>query len=174
MVGVTFDIGPEGLTYLRRCVELAATAVEAGHEAFGSVLVGPDGEVLLEAHNEVGGGDGTRHPELVIALWAAANLTVPDRAASTVYTSGEHCPMCSAAHAWAGLGPIAYATSSAQLVAWRTSWKLPGSPVTPLPIGDIAPGLEVAGPVAELADAVRALHARVAGLTDAEALEGTP
>lgn len=31
-------------------------------------------------------------------------LTAADRAAATVFTSGEHCPMCSAAHAWAGLG----------------------------------------------------------------------
>jgi hypothetical protein len=34
----------------------------------------------------------------------AAVMTPAERAASTVDTSGEHCPMCAAAHAWVGLG----------------------------------------------------------------------
>ena len=154
----------DDLRHLERCVELATEAVDAGDEPFGSVLVGPAGDVLHEARNEVGDGDETRHPELALALWAVARLSVEDRAASTVYTSGEHCPMCSAAHAWVGLGPIVYATSSAQLVGWRAGWGLPGSPVAPLPIGEVAPAVPTTGPVPELADQVRALHARAAGV----------
>ncbi len=41
-----------------------------------------------------------------------------ERVRATVYTSGEHCPMCAAAHAWVGLGRIVYAASSAQLTQW--------------------------------------------------------
>ena len=52
------------------------------------------------------GGDATRHPEFAIARWAADESDAcPTRADATVYTSGEHCPMCAAAHAWVGLGP---------------------------------------------------------------------
>src|SRR3712207_7274778 len=40
---------------------------------------------------------------------------------ATVYTSGEHCPLCAAAHAWVGLGRIVYASSSVQLTAWLRS-----------------------------------------------------
>src|SRR3712207_6925299 len=58
-------------------------------------------------------GDATQHPEFAIARWAATHLTPDERAAATVYTSGEHCPMCAAAHAWAGLGRIVYARSEA-------------------------------------------------------------
>lgn len=36
------------LRYLRRCVELATEALDAGDEPFGSVLVGGDGSVLAE------------------------------------------------------------------------------------------------------------------------------
>ncbi|CAM5689808.1 nucleoside deaminase [Streptomyces violaceorubidus] len=36
------------LPHLRRCVELAAEALEAGDEPFGSVLVGGDGTLLAE------------------------------------------------------------------------------------------------------------------------------
>ncbi|CAL9382298.1 tRNA-specific adenosine deaminase [Nocardiopsis dassonvillei] len=151
------------LRHLRRAVELAGEALDKGDEPFGSVLVGADGAVLFEGHNEVSGGDGTRHPELAIAQWAAARLPLEERAAATVYTSGEHCPMCAAAHAWAGLGRIVYASSSAQLTAWRTSWGLAPGPVRPLPVTEVAPDVPVEGPVPGLAEAVRALQARFHG-----------
>jgi len=35
--------------YLRRCLELAKESVEAGDEAFGSVLVNEGGEIIAEA-----------------------------------------------------------------------------------------------------------------------------
>ena len=92
------------LGYLRRCVELAAEALEAGDEPFGSVLVAADGAIVVEDRNRVAGGDRTRHPEFELARWAAENLSPEKRAAATVYTSGEHCPMCAAAHAGVGLG----------------------------------------------------------------------
>src|SRR5690606_17246572 len=103
---------PVDLAHLRRCVELAREGLDAGDEPFGSLLVDASGVVRFEDRNRVAGGDHTRHPEFEIARWAAANLSVEERRASTVYTSGEHCPMCSAAHAWVGLGRIVYATSS--------------------------------------------------------------
>src|SRR5690625_7476639 len=103
------------MPYLKRCVELAKEALDAGDEPFGSVLVSADGKILFEDRNRVAGGDQTRHPEFEIARWAAANLSPEDRKKATVYTSGEHCPMCAAAHAWVGLGRIVYVSSSKQL-----------------------------------------------------------
>jgi tRNA(Arg) A34 adenosine deaminase TadA len=146
------------LKHLRRCVSLARAALEAGDEPFGSVLVSGSGEVLFEDHNHVVAGDPTRHPELAIAQWAGANLAPAERAACTVYTSGEHCPMCSAAHGWVGLGRIVYAVSSAQLGAWRSAWGAPPSPVTAFAITEVAPGVAVDGPAPELEDEVRVLH----------------
>ncbi|WP_436701441.1 nucleoside deaminase [Nocardioides sp. BYT-33-1] len=154
------SVSAEDLRHLERCVELAEAAVAAGDEPFGSVLVAADGSVLLEDHNHVNAGNGTRHPELAIALWAAENVPLAERASLTVYTSGEHCAMCSAAHAWAGLGRIVFATSTPQLVRWYAELGLPASPVTPLRITDVAPGVPVDGPVEEYAERVRALHVR--------------
>ena len=151
-------ISDEDLAYLRRCVELAGSALEAGDEPFGSMLVDPHGTVLFEDRNRVNDGDATQHPEFAIARWAATNLTPGDRADATVYTSGEHCPMCSAAHAWVGLGRIVYATSSAQLNAWRVEWELPPGPVAALPISQVAPQLAVAGPAPELAKEMKAMY----------------
>ncbi len=148
------------LPYLRRCVELAAEALAVGDQPFGSVLVGGDGAVLAEDHNRIASGDRTRHPEFELARWAAAHLPVAERAGATVYTSGEHCPMCAAAHAWVGLGRIVYAVSSAQLASWLTEWGAPLPPVRMLPVTEVAPQVEVEGPVPELAEEVRALHRR--------------
>ena len=127
------------------------------------MLVSRDGEVLFEDHNHVASGDGTQHPEFAIARWAAQNLAPADRAAATVYTSGEHCPMCSAAHAWVGLGRIVIAVSGEQLGVWRDEAGVPPGPVRSLSIRDVVPDAVVDGPAPELADRMRALHRRFYG-----------
>lgn len=146
------------LGFLRRAVELAREGLDADDDPFGSVLVGADGAVLFEDRNRVSGGDETRHPEFEIARWAAHNLSPEARAAATVYTSGEHCPMCSAAHAWVGLGRIVYAASAAQFSGWREEAGSPAAPVAALPIQTIAPGISVDGPAPELADELQAMY----------------
>ena len=157
-------VAPEDLPHLRRCVELAAEAVAAGDYPFGSVLVAADGQVLAEDRNrENTAGDATRHPEFELARWAAANMTAADRAGATVFTSGEHCPMCAAAHAWVGLGRIVYVSSSEQLTEWLAELGVPPSPVRALAIGEVAPGLTVQGPVPGLDEQVRELHRRFRG-----------
>ncbi|MGU3291362.1 nucleoside deaminase [Williamsia sp. M5A3_1d] len=151
-------ISDDDVLHLRRCVELARDALIAGDEPFGSVLVDAGGRRIFEDRNRVGGGDATRHPELAIALWAVENMEPDDRARSSVYTSGEHCPMCAAAHAWVGLGRIVYAVSSAQLTGWLREWGAPASPVAPLAIEAVAPHLPVEGPVEMFAAEMARLH----------------
>ena len=145
---------------LTQAVDLAETAVEAGDEPFGSVLVDGSGAVLQTAVNEVVHRNATIHPELTLAQWAGDHLDADARAAATVYTSGEHCPMCSAAHAWVGLGRIVYASSSAQTARWVAELGGAPSPVAGLPITAVAPGIPVDGPDEELAERVHALHRR--------------
>jgi tRNA(Arg) A34 adenosine deaminase TadA len=148
------------LPHLNRCIELAAEALEAGDQPFGSVLMAVDGTVLQEDRNRTGRGDNTQHPEFALARWAATHMDPPARAAATVYTSGEHCAMCSAAHAFVGLGRIVYVASSAQLAEWRRGWGVPPGPVKVLPIQEVAPGITVDGPVPALTEAILALHQR--------------
>jgi tRNA(Arg) A34 adenosine deaminase TadA len=144
--------------HLQRCVDLAAQALTTGDEPFGSVLVSSDGRVLFEDHNHVAGGDHTQHPEFAIARWAANNMTPAERTVATVYTSGEHCPMCSAAHGWVGLGRIVYASSSKQLGEWMTALNAPESPLHALSIEDVIRNAQVEGPVEEFAEQVHQLH----------------
>ncbi len=150
-------ISAQDLDHLRSCVALAREAFEAGDQPFGTILVGPDGDVLWSGRNHAGRGDETQHPELAVSQWSAS-LAPEVRAASTVYTSGEHCPMCSAAHGWMGLGRIVYALSSEQLLAWRTAWGGADLVVNVLPINAIAPHVPVDGPAPELEAELRELH----------------
>lgn len=150
--------------HMARCVELAEEALEAGDEPFGSVLVSGDGAVLVEDHNHVAGGDATQHPEFFLARWAAENLPPEERARATVYTSGEHCPMCAAAHGWVGLGRIVYASSSEQLGGWLKEMGVAPPPVNTLPIQEVVPSATVEGPVPELAERIHALHRRLHGV----------
>ena len=154
-------ISEADLVHLRRAVELSREALDAGDGPFGSVLVDGAGvERFADRNREATTGDATRHPEFEIARWAAVNLTADERAATTVYTSGEHCPMCSAAHAWVGLGRIVYVASAEQIAGWRAETGAAPSAVVVLPIAAVAPGLPVEGPVDELVPEVRALVER--------------
>lgn len=151
-------VNPTDMKHLRRCVELATEALEKGDEPFGSVLVSAGGTVLFEDHNHVASGDHTRHPEFEIARWAAANMNPEARAKATVYTSGEHCPMCAAAHGWVGLGRIVYVCSSEQLTAWLAELGVSEPAVRPLPIRDVVPNAVAEGPVPGLDEQVHKLH----------------
>lgn len=144
--------------YLERCIALAREALEAGDDPFGSVLVAGDGQVLYEDRNRTRSVDGTRHPEFEIARWAAVHLTPEQRAAATVYTSGEHCVMCAAAHGMVGLGRIVYISSARQFRAWLDELGAGPRPVRSFPIQEIVPGITVEGPVPDLAEQVHDLH----------------
>lgn len=149
------------MVYLRRCVELATEALEAGDEPFGSVLVDGDGQVLHEDRNRANTVDATYHPEIAVAKWAAQHMTADARAKAVVYTSGEHCAMCSAAHAWAGLGRIVYISSSKQLSEWVDEMGVKStSPINSLSIQEVAPNVPVQGPIAGLDEEIKALQRR--------------
>ena len=149
------------MIHLRRCVELAAEALEAGDAPFGSVLVDGDGNVLREDRNRTNTVDATYHPEIAVAKWAAQNMTPAARAKAVVYTSGEHCAMCSAAHAWAGLGRIVYISSSKQLSTWMDEMGVTStSPINLLTVQEVSPNVAVDGPIAGLDEEIKVLQQR--------------
>ena len=87
-----------------------------GDMPYGSLLVGPAGEVLAEDHNTVvTEQDITAHPELKLARWTARQLDADVAWQSTMYTSCQPCPMCAGAIARSGLGRVVFALSSEQL-----------------------------------------------------------
>ncbi|MFD7555590.1 nucleoside deaminase [Streptomyces sp. NPDC059835] len=113
---------------LRRAIAIAARATTLGDAPYGSLLAGPDGTILVEAHNTVRRDDDiTAHPELKLARWAARELDRAAAARATLYTSCQPCGMCAGGIVRSGLGRVVYALSTEQLVelnpesgAWPT------------------------------------------------------
>lgn len=102
---------------LRRAIDIAAHAVTLGDAPYGSLLAGPDGEILVEAHNTVRrDNDISAHPELKLARWAARELDEAAAARTTMYTSCQPCGMCAGGIVRSGLGRVVYALSTEQLV----------------------------------------------------------
>lgn len=120
---------PDDERFLRRAIELAARARATGDAPYGSLLVGPDGTVLAEAHNTVTSDrDVSAHPELKMARWAARELDPATAAATTMYTSCEPCRMCAGAIERSGLGRVVFALSGDQLAGLKPG---PGWPDVP-------------------------------------------
>ena len=147
---------------LRVAFGVAKRAREHGNHPFGAVLVGRDGEILLDAENGyLPERDMTAHAERLLAT-AASRQYRPDKLANcTMYVSAEPCAMCAGAIYWAGIGRVVYGLSERRLK------KLTGNhaenPTLDLPCRAVfAAGqrwVDVAGPLLE--DEAAALHAGV-------------
>ena len=91
--------------------EAIALAAE-GDAPFGAVIV-KDGRVLARGRNS---GkrlkDPTAHAEMVAIRHCLAEHGPEILRGATIYTSGEPCPMCTAALLWARIGGIVFASSS--------------------------------------------------------------
>ncbi len=110
----------QSVDYFKRAVELSYRALEQGNDGFASILVGPDGAVLLEATNTAKtDGDTTAHDAINLAR-AACRAYTPDFLANcTLYATLEPCIMCMGAIYWAGIGCVKYAVKEEEYGAMR-------------------------------------------------------
>ena len=99
-------------------IDLARRSRERGNHPFGSLLVGPDDTVVLEAENTVvSERDVTGHAELNLVRAASARLDAPALGSHTLYASTEPCAMCAGAIYWSGIGRVVFALTSAAFLA---------------------------------------------------------
>ncbi|HLS31695.1 MAG TPA: nucleoside deaminase [Flavobacteriaceae bacterium] len=149
----------EDYQFLKRCLKLAEKAYKAGDKPFGSILVNTDGEIIAEARNRVNEINVLSHPEYELAKWAVENLSWEERKETRMYTSGEHCPMCSGAHAWAELGDLIYLSSGKQLRLWLSEVGAEDSPIQLIPAEKIINNITVKGPAeGELLEKIKDLQ----------------
>jgi tRNA(Arg) A34 adenosine deaminase TadA len=142
----------DDLRLLRRAIALSLTAREHGNHPFGAVLVGPSGDIVLEAENTVTTGhDVTHHAELNLVRIACASIAYAHLPGHTLYTSCEPCAMCAGAIYWAGIGRVVYGLSEVGLLALTGDH--PDNPTLMLPCREVfAAGsrvTDVSGPLLE-------------------------
>jgi tRNA(Arg) A34 adenosine deaminase TadA len=96
-------------------MRLALEEAAQGDYPFGAVIVG-NGEVLARGRNlGIKEKDPTAHGEMV-AIRNFLAAYGPDKLKGTsLYTSGESCPMCMGAIVWCGISRVVYGASIAQL-----------------------------------------------------------
>ena len=114
--------------FMRRALDLAAKAGDAGEVPVGAVLVSA-GEVIAEGANgrEVT-QDPTAHAE-VIALREAAKVTGSWRLLGTsLYVTLEPCPMCAGALVAARVSRVVFAAPDPKAGACGSLYNLCGDP----------------------------------------------
>jgi tRNA(Arg) A34 adenosine deaminase TadA len=144
---------------LRRAIAVAAAARASGNHPFGAILVGPDGEVLLEAENTATTErDATGHAERNLMSRASRRFDRQLLARCTMYTSTEPCAMCAGSVYWVGVRRVVYGLSEKDLLALTGSHE--GNPTFDLPCRTVFAGgqrpTEVIGPL--LSEEARAVH----------------
>lgn len=147
--------------YIKRCIELATESLEAGDSPFGSVLVDKDGKIIAEGRNRVNETNALAHPEVEMARWAADNLSAEEIATTTMYTSGEHCTMCSGAQGLVGIGTLVYLSSGEQLYEWQREFGAAHSKLNYIRVEDVIKNVEVRGPAeGELLEEIKNIQKR--------------
>lgn len=103
--------------FMRAAIAVAAKSRDAGDHPFGAILVGPDGEILIEQGNAftAHGCDMTAHAERVLSTRASQAHRPEFLRGCTMFTSAEPCAMCAGAAYWAGIGRIVYGQSEEAL-----------------------------------------------------------
>jgi tRNA(adenine34) deaminase len=106
---------------------------------FGAVIV-RDGDVLATGRN-LGKttNDPTAHGEMVAIRHFVAARPADELKGTTLYTSGEPCPMCMSAILWCGIGRVVFAASIEELAT-----KLGQIMLTSRQVADAAPFATVA------------------------------
>lgn len=121
---------PEDQKFMR----LALAEAARGDFPFGTVIV-RDGAVLAVGRNSgIKANDPTAHGEMVAIRSFLAARPAAELQGTTLYTSGEPCPMCMGAIVWCGIGRVVFAASIDEL-----STRIGQIMVTSRAIADAAP-----------------------------------
>lgn len=115
--------------HLRRAIALAHEAAARGDRPFGAVLLGGDGATMEASNTQRTESDQTAHAEMNLVRRAMGEPGAAALAGSTVYASGEPCPMCATALYWCGVARIVFAVGAPRL------YELLGDPPDALRLG---------------------------------------
>ncbi|MCI0600440.1 MAG: nucleoside deaminase [Beijerinckiaceae bacterium] len=96
-------------------MRMALAEAVLGDFPFGAIIV-RDGEVAAKGHNlSTASNDPTAHGEMVAIRSFVAQRPAAALQGTTLYTSGEPCPMCMSAIIWCGIGRVVFGASIEEL-----------------------------------------------------------
>lgn len=108
--------GPlDHLFLLKQSLAVAERAKAKGKHPFGAILVGPEGEILMDQENGFDVEGRVGHAETLLARRACAAYEADFLQQCTMYVSAEPCAMCAGTIYWAGIGRVVYALSEKRL-----------------------------------------------------------
>jgi tRNA(Arg) A34 adenosine deaminase TadA len=86
------------LHFVRRAIANAVANVEIGNRPFAAILVGADGDILVEDCDRTAlSGDPLSHGETNVIRTAIQKFGLGPLAAATLYVNSEPCSMCAGA-----------------------------------------------------------------------------
>lgn len=149
------------ITYLRHAVEVSRQARANGNTPFGAILVGPNGDILLEQENiEITERLCTGHAETTLAARASQAYDKAFLWDCTLYTTAEPCAMCSGSIYWGNIGTVVYGMTEVRLLELTGSNEQ--NPTFSLPCREVfAAGqkdITVLGPFPEVEEEAAAVH----------------
>jgi len=124
-------------------MQLAIDQAKDADYPFGAVIVGEGNRVLaLGRNSSKRNADPTAHAEMVVIRAFLSGHDPQDFKRTTLYASGEPCPMCMGAIIWCGIRRVVFAASIAQLAT-----KLGQIDITAQQMADATPfaDIEIAG-----------------------------
>ena len=106
------------LDYLRRAVDISQRSRANGNTPFGALLVGSNGEILLEQENiEITESNCTGHAETTLMEKASKLYSKDFLWQCSLYTTAEPCAMCAGAIYWGNVGRVVYGISEKRLLS---------------------------------------------------------
>ncbi|GAB5585241.1 hypothetical protein Unana1_00141 [Umbelopsis nana] len=144
------------IKHLKRTIEVAARAKGLGRHPFGSIVVGPEGNIIAEQGNI----DTLNHAEATLCRTVYTNYSQSYLNQCTLYTSFEPCAMCAGSCYWAGIGGVVYGVTEDRLLA--ITGNSDANPTMSLPCRKVFSAgqreVQVFGPFPELEDEIVADH----------------
>ncbi len=105
------------LYYLRKAVEVSKRSREHGNTPFGALLVGENGEILMEQENiEITEKNCSGHAETSLMIKASKTYPKDFLWKCTLYTTAEPCVMCAGAIYWGNVGKVVYGITEERLL----------------------------------------------------------
>ena len=111
-------------TYMRRCLELAERAAQAGDTAVGALIVRGD-EIVGEGIERIRATlDPTAHAEVEAIRQACQRLDTLDLRGCSLYSTVEPCVLCGYAIRRTGIAGVVYGVAAGQAGACTSSYAI--------------------------------------------------